>query len=90
VGERQLFCLARALLRRTRFLILDEASAYLDLETDRQIQQALRIHFHDVTILTIAHRLDTLSDYDRIMVIDAGKLVEFKRFDELLICSDDI
>ncbi|KAI6170750.1 hypothetical protein M3Y97_01125400 [Aphelenchoides bicaudatus] len=88
VGERQLFCLARALLRPTRFLVLDEASAHLDLETDHHIQQAIREHFAEATVLTIAHRLNTLANYDKIMVIDAGQLVEFDSFLSLLSNPD--
>merc|ERR1712142_699030 len=77
VGQRQLICLARALLRKTKVLILDEATAAVDLETDALIQSTIRKEFHDCTILTIAHRLNTIMDYDKIMVLDSGHLVEF-------------
>uniref|UniRef100_A0A8C7CDD3 Uncharacterized protein n=1 Tax=Oncorhynchus kisutch TaxID=8019 RepID=A0A8C7CDD3_ONCKI len=77
IGQRQLLCLARALLRKSRILILDEATAAVDLETDSLIQKTIRREFSHCTVLTIAHRLHSILDSSRVMVLDAGKIVEF-------------
>ncbi|KAG7263587.1 hypothetical protein CRUP_035570 [Coryphaenoides rupestris] len=77
VGQRQLLCLGRALLRKSRILILDEATAAVDLETDDLIQTTIRREFSHCTVLTIAHRLQSIMDSSRVMVLDAGKIVEF-------------
>ncbi|XP_074103400.1 multidrug-Resistance like Protein 1 isoform X5 [Cotesia typhae] len=84
VGQRQLICLARALLRKTKILILDEATAAVDLETDDLIQRTIREEFKDCTVLTIAHRLNTILDSDRVIVLDKGVITEFDKPENLL------
>ncbi|XP_048464738.1 canalicular multispecific organic anion transporter 1 isoform X1 [Rhincodon typus] len=84
VGQRQLLCLARALLRKSKILILDEATAAIDLETDNLIQTTIQNEFTDCTVLIIAHRLHTIMDCTRVMVLDAGRIIEFDSPFELL------
>ncbi|XP_043211787.1 multidrug resistance-associated protein 1-like isoform X1 [Amphibalanus amphitrite] len=84
VGQRQLICLGRALLRKTKILVLDEATAAVDLETDDLIQATIRSEFADCTVLTIAHRLNTIMDSTRVMVLDAGRIKEMAPPSQLL------
>ncbi|XP_072433975.1 ATP-binding cassette sub-family C member 4 isoform X2 [Chiloscyllium punctatum] len=77
VGQRQLVCLARAVLRKCKILIIDEATANVDPRTDELIQKTIRGKFEQCTVLTIAHRLNTIIDSDRILVLEAGRVAEF-------------
>ena len=77
MGQQSLVALARALVRDCKIIILDEASASLDLETDSKIQETITTEFHDRTLLCIAHRLRTVIAYDRILVLESGEVLEF-------------
>jgi ABC-type multidrug transport system fused ATPase/permease subunit len=90
VGERQLLNLARALLSQPRVLVLDEATASIDGETDSFIQKMLRTRFPNTTLLTIAHRLNTIMDYDCVLVMDAGRAAEFDAPAKLLENTEGI
>ncbi|KAI0338006.1 ATP-binding cassette transporter [Trametopsis cervina] len=78
-GEKQLLCMARAILKRTKLLMMDEATASVDYATDELIGKTIRHEFADSTILTIAHRLRTIIDYDRVMLLDQGRIAEFDK-----------
>ncbi|XP_030562947.1 probable multidrug resistance-associated protein lethal(2)03659 [Drosophila novamexicana] len=84
MGQRQLICLARAILRHNTILIMDEATANVDPDTDQLIQEAIHTKFANCTVLTIAHRLHTVMDSDRVLVMDAGRVVELGHPHELL------
>ena len=77
VGQRQLLCMARALLKKNRILVMDEATASVDLETDELIGATIETTFKNYTILIVAHRLNTIIEMDKILVMDAGRVVEF-------------
>eukprot|EP00986_Skeletonema_menzelii_P005340 scaffold1924_cov140-Skeletonema_menzelii.AAC.4 len=86
LGQRQLICMARALMKRSKILVLDEATSSIDMKTDAQVQETIRREFvqKGVTVITVAHRLETVLGYDRILVLDAGIPVELGRPSELL------
>ncbi|POY70789.1 hypothetical protein BMF94_6201 [Rhodotorula taiwanensis] len=89
-GQRQLICLGRALLRRSKILVLDEATAAVDVESDRDIQTVIRREFAACTIFVIAHRLNTIMDCDKILVMSAGSVAEFDSPQNLLQDPDSI
>ncbi|XP_043679995.1 ATP-binding cassette sub-family C member 4-like isoform X1 [Vespula pensylvanica] len=84
IGQKQMICLARSMLRKNRIIVLDEATANIDSQTDELIQRTIRTKFADYTVLTIAHRLNTIIDSTRILVMDAGEIAEFGHPYELL------
>ncbi|KAF9430037.1 hypothetical protein BGZ94_008563 [Podila epigama] len=90
VGQRSLICLARALLRKTKILVLDEATAAVDVETDELIQKTIRSEFADRTILTIAHRIKTVMDSDKILVLEKGRVCEYETPGTLLRRADSL
>lgn len=90
IGQRQLLCLTRALLLRSSIIVMDEATANIDLETDETIQISLRENFKNSTLITIAHRINTIIDYDRIIVMDSGRVAEFDTPRALLADEDSI
>ncbi|KAL2132691.1 hypothetical protein VTI74DRAFT_3471 [Chaetomium olivicolor] len=77
VGQKQLFCLARAMLRPSTILILDEATSSIDAKTEETMQRLIRRKFANHTIIAVAHRIETIMDFDKVAVLDAGRLVEF-------------
>ncbi|KAF9102291.1 Multidrug resistance-associated protein 1, partial [Mortierella sp. GBA35] len=90
VGQRSLICLARALLRETKILVLDEATSAVDIETDELIQRTIRTEFKERTILTIAHRIKTVMDSDKILVLEHGRVVEYNAPRVLLQQEDSL
>lgn len=89
-GQRQLVCLARSLLRSPKVMLLDEATASIDYTSDARIQQTIRGEFSNSTILTIAHRLRSIIDYDKILVMDAGEVKEYDHPYSLLLNKNSI
>ena len=84
VGQKQLMCLARALLKKSRIICIDEATASVDMETDDLIQQTIREEFVSSTVLTIAHRLNTIIDSDRVLLMEGGTVKELDTPESLL------
>ena len=90
VGQKQLLCLARALLRQNQILVMDEATANVDMETDDFIRECIKTKFSTTTVLTIAHRLSTIADYDKILVVSEGRIVESGTPHELIQKKGDV
>ena len=84
VGEKQLICIARALIRKSKIIVMDEATANIDIKTEEKIQKALKFVLDNCTVITVAHRIKTIINYDKILVLDNGKIVEFDKPDVLL------
>jgi ABC-type multidrug transport system fused ATPase/permease subunit len=84
VGQRQLLCLARAILNKNKIIVLDEATANVDKRTDQLLQETLRESFQEGTIIAVAHRLDTIIDFDLCLVLGSGKVLEFGSPEELI------
>lgn len=87
-GERQLLCLARAIIKKNKILVMDEATANIDLATDELIQKTIKVVFKDCTVLTIAHRINTIIDNDKVLVMDNGEALEFDHPHNLLQQKD--
>ena len=84
-GQKQLVCLARVILKKSNILIMDEATANMDYDTDNYVQKKIAQRFSHSTQFTIAHRLQTIADYDKVLVLDRGRKVEFDEPYKLLV-----
>ena len=84
VGEKQLVCIARAIIRKTKIVVMDEATANIDMKTEEKIQKALQYVLNNSTVITVAHRIKTIINYDRILVLDNGNIIEYDSPDNLL------
>ncbi|KAM7310865.1 multidrug resistance-associated protein 1 [Ixodes scapularis] len=89
-GQRQLVCLARALLRQSKVLVLDEATSSVDLATDQLVKETIHSEFKSTTVITIAHKLHTVMDCDKILVLAAGNVLEQGSPKELLETKDGL
>ncbi|KAJ5356748.1 ABC transporter integral membrane type 1 [Penicillium concentricum] len=89
-GQKQLFCLARALLKKSNILILDEPTSSLDAETDAKVQKVIRQMFQNCTIIMVAHRVHTMLDFDRVVVLDSGRIIEEGHPSELLANKEGV
>ncbi|GLA44097.1 hypothetical protein AnigIFM63309_002358 [Aspergillus niger] len=87
-GQWQLFCLARAILRKSKLVVLDEVLSSVDIETDRRMQEIIRHEFDGCTIIAVAHRLDTIVNFDRVVVLADGRIVECGAPQQLLTCDE--
>jgi ABC-type multidrug transport system fused ATPase/permease subunit len=76
-GEKQLICIARAVLRKNKIVVLDEATANIDIVTEEKIQKLMNQHFKNSTVFTIAHRINTIINSNNVMVMDKGKCIEY-------------
>ena len=84
VGEKQLICITRAILRKTKIIIMDEATSNIDIKTEQKIQEIFNKYFIDCTVITIAHRIKTIINYNKILVLDNGQIKEFDKPNILL------
>ncbi|KAJ3319428.1 Multidrug resistance-associated protein 1 [Boothiomyces sp. JEL0866] len=90
VGQRQLLCLSRAILTKPKIIVMDEATASVDRESDQLIQQAIKKHFKSTTVISIAHRLNTIADFDKVLVLDHGEMVpsDITEESKFLLCAN--
>ena len=85
IGEKQLFCLARIILKKTKIVLIDEGTSSMDPHTDQLIQDTIQKELNECTILTISHRLNTIKNYEYILIVDSGMMIEYGLQNELLL-----